>query len=231
MVLKVFIGWDPGQDLAYRVTRASLLKRATIPVEVRPLVLADLQREGAYRRPVDPLAATESTYTRFLTPFLAGEGMALYCDGDFLWLDDVAALIDRLDRSKPLHVVKHDHRPTEVRKMGGRAQTTYPRKNWSSLMVFDAGHPAVRVLTPEAVNRLTAAQLHRMAWIDDHRIGGLDPRWNWLEGWSPPPAEGVPGAVHFTRGGPWLEAYRSVAYADLWRAEAAGLARPLRAVS
>lgn len=93
MVLKVFIGWDSREDIAYQVARSSLLEHASIPVEVHPIKLDELVQEGLYTRTIDPLASTEFTYSRFLTPHLAGyEGWALFCDCDFLFLGDVAEL-------------------------------------------------------------------------------------------------------------------------------------------
>ena len=89
--------------------------------------------------------------------------------------------------------------------MDGAVQTVYPRKNWSSLMLFNCDHPAVRSLTPDVVNRESGAYLHRMQWVADEDIGALPVEWNWLEGWNEKPAQGTPKVVHFTRGGPWFE--------------------------
>lgn len=221
--LRVFIGWDPREPEAYDVAAFSLRRRASRPVEVAPLKQDDLREAGLYWRDVDPLASTAFTYTRFLTPALAGyQGRALYCDSDFLWLADVAklfALAEEPDRA--VWCVQHDHRPREATKMDGVAQTTYPRKNWSSLMLFDCGHPSTRRLSPEVVNTQSGAFLHRMQWAADEEIGDLPVSWNWLEGWNAPPERGTPNVVHYTRGGPWFDAWRNVDYADLWLAERA----------
>jgi hypothetical protein len=109
--------------------------------------------------------------------------------------------------------------------MDGAVQTSYPRKNWSSLMLFNCDHPAVRALTPEVVNRESGAFLHRMQWVAEDDIGSLPVAWNWLEGWNEKPATGTPNAVHFTRGGPWFENWQNVDYGDLWRAERDALER------
>ncbi len=109
--------------------------------------------------------------------------------------------------------------------MDGAVQTSYPRKNWSSLMLFNCAHPSVRKLTPEVVNRETGAYLHRLQWAADDDIGALPVEWNWLEGWNEKPTQGTPKAVHFTRGGPWFENWQNVDYGDLWRAEHAALMR------
>lgn len=219
--IRVFVGWDSREDIAYQVCRQSLLRHASVPVTVTPLRQRDLRTQGLYHRPEDPLAATEFTYTRFLVPYLAGyQGWALYCDCDFLWQADVAALLALADDRYGAMCVPHDHRPTETVKMDGKTQTVYPRKNWSSLILYNCGHPATRRLTPEAVNRETGAYLHRFQWLDDAEIGALPETWNWLEGWSTKPASGQPNAIHYTRGGPWFDEWRQVAYGDLWLAEA-----------
>ena len=150
MALRIFIGWDQREPEAYEVARFSLERRASIPVEITPIKLEELRARGLYRRGEDPLASTEFTYSRFLTPALAGfSGWALFCDCDFLWLADVAELMGFADDGKALFCVQHDYRPTETTKMDGKVQTVYPRKNWSSLMLFNCDHPAVRQLTPE----------------------------------------------------------------------------------
>ncbi len=222
--LRVFVGWDSREDIAYQVCRHSLLRHASIPVEVIPLRQAELRARGLYSRDADPLAATEFTYSRFLVPHLAGyDGWALYCDCDFLWLADVAALFALADPRLGALCVQHDHRPPEATKMNDKTQTLYPRKNWSSLVLYNCGHPQTRRLTPEVVNRESGAYLHRFQWLDDAAIGALPETWNWLEGWCAKPASGHPNVIHYTRGGPWFEKWRAVDYAELWRAEAAML--------
>ena len=222
MDLKVYIGWDSREDIAYQVARKTLLEAASVPVEVEPIRLGDLVDRGLYTRDIDPLASTEFTYSRFLVPHLNGyEGWALFCDCDFMFFSDIAGLLDYRDPSKAVLCVQHDYTPKEATKMDGQAQTSYPRKNWSSFMLFNCAHPSTRTLTPEVVNGQSGAYLHRMQWAADSEIGALPTEWNWLDGWNEPPAQGTPHAVHYTSGGPWFEDYQDVAYADIWRAKAA----------
>jgi hypothetical protein len=204
--------------MAYDVAKFSLERRASIPVEVAPITQHEVRSRGMYWREPDPLASTEFTYTRFLTPALARwRGWALFCDCDFLWLGDVAGLQEYFDPAIAVYCVKHDYTPTETTKMDGAVQTTYPRKNWSSLMWFNCEHASVRRLTPAAVSGQSAAWLHRMEWAADDEIGALPEAWNWLEGWSTGPAKGV----HFTRGGPWFAGWQDVEFAEAWREERA----------
>ena len=215
--LKVYIGWDSREDIAYQVARSSLIQNATVDVEVQPIRLQDLVDQGVYTRDIDPLASTEFTYSRFFTPWLADyKGWALFCDCDFLFFGDVAELLDYRDESKAVLCVHHDYTPKEGLKMDGKIQTSYPRKNWSSFMLFNCAHPSTRSLTPELINRETGAYLHRMQWAADSEIGQLPEVWNWLEGWSGKPASGYPKAVHYTNGGPWFKDWQDVEYSRNW---------------
>jgi hypothetical protein len=226
---RVFIGWDRREPEAYEVAKFSLIRRASVPVVVTPIKVDELRARGLYRREADPLAATEFTYSRFLTPALAGfSGWALFCDCDFLWLGDIAGLASYTREPKAVFCVQHDYRPKEKTKMDGAVQTSYPRKNWSSLMLFNCDHAAVRGLTPDLVNRESGAYLHRMQWAADADIGALPVTWNWLEGWNEKPAQGTPKVVHYTRGGPWFAQWQDVDYGDLWREEFAEMQQQAR---
>jgi len=169
--------------------------------------------------------STEFALARFFVPLLAAkvgrrEGWAVFCDCDFLWLADIAELLDSADATEALCCVQHRHEPLEALKMDGQAQTRYARKNWSSLMLFNLAHPAHERLTLETLNGVPGRDLHRFCWLSDDEIGALPMDWNWLEGSSPLGAAGeLPRAVHFTRGGPWMAGWENVQFADLWRAE------------
>ena len=218
--VKIFVGWDSGEPEAYDVCRSSLIRHASTALEIVPIIQQDLREQSLYSREADPLASTEFTYTRFLVPHLANfQGWAVFCDCDFLWTRDVADLYAYRDDRYAVMCVQHDYQPTESLKMDGRTQTVYPRKNWSSLMLLNCNHPATRRLTVERVNTESGAYLHRFQWAEDTEIGALDPTWNWLEGWDAPKQDGLPGAIHYTRGGPWFENWQDVDYADLWLAE------------
>ena len=216
---RIYIGWDSRQQRAYDVCRHSILRCAATPVEVLPLQLHTLREQKLYWRGEDQLASTEFTYTRFLVPHLAGyEGWALFMDSDFLVTSDINELFECASPDAALLCVQHDYRPEETVKMDGRVQAGYPRKNWSSLVLWNCGHPANRCVTPELVNQQTGSYLHRFQWLNDSLIGHLPATWNWLEGWSEA-ATGVPKGIHFTRGGPWFENWGDVEFAELWRNE------------
>ena len=219
--LKEFVGYDSREDIAWQVARYSLRRHASVPLEVHPLKQASLRELGLYTRPVDVSAATEFSITRFLTPYIADtDGWSVFCDCDFLFTGDIGTLFDHLDPANAVYVVKHDYVPSQAVKMDGKVQSTYPRKNWSSFMVFNGAHPAVKALTPRVVNAESPAFLHRLQWVDDAAIGELPLTWNFLEGEYERPAE-TPKVIHYTNGGPWFENWQDVDYADLWLGEKA----------
>tara|TARA_B100000579_G_scaffold230441_1_gene188820 strand:+ start:3678 stop:4379 length:702 start_codon:yes stop_codon:yes gene_type:complete len=215
--LNVYIGYDSKEDIAYRVCKYSLLKRSSIDVKVNSLKLYELVTRKLYSRDIDPLASTEFTYSRFLVPALSHyKGWSIFCDCDFIFLDDIAKILDNLDSSKAVYCVKHDYTPKEKHKMDGQKQTIYPRKNWSSFILFNCDHPSNKKLNIDLVNSKPGSYLHQFKWLDDEEIGSLDERWNWLEGWTSQHNNNKPFAVHYTRGGPWFEEWQDVEFAKEW---------------
>lgn len=223
MKLKVYVGWDPREDIAWEVCRHSILRR-TDPskVSVMPLVQSELRQTGLYTRAIDTRAATEFSLTRFLTPTLARQdgydGHAVFVDCDFVFTTDILQVLTEVDPAKAVSVVQHDYQPTEAVKMDGCVQYPYPRKNWSSFIVFDCAHPGVRALTPNVVNTADPAYLHRFSWLNDSEIGELDKGWNYLEGWYASHYDKLK-AVHYTLGGPWFDHKMDCDFADLWLTE------------
>lgn len=214
--MRIYIGWDSREQKAYEVCEYTLLKNSE-GLDIRPIILSDLRKSGTYIREEDPYSSTEFTFSRFLVPYLNGyRGWALFCDCDFLWLSDVKDLLDFADEDKAVMVVQHDYKPTSKYKMDGRVQFQYPRKNWSSLILWNCGHPSNLVLTDEMVNKSSGQFLHRFEWLDDEHIGKLPHCWNWLVGWYKEPEDGYPKALHYTEGGPWFNDYKNCEYAEEW---------------
>lgn len=217
MKLKIFVGWDPREDIAWQVCRHSILSR-TNPreVSVAPLIQSELRAQGLYSRDIDKKAATEFSLTRFLTPVLAGyEGYSLFVDCDFLFLTDIQNILNEIDVGKAVSVVKHNYQPTDTYKMDGCVQYIYPRKNWSSFILFNCAHKSNRALTPALVNSAEPSFLHRFSWLDDNEIGELDIGWNYLEGVYPAQYNNLK-AVHYTSGGPWFDHKQNCDFANLW---------------
>jgi hypothetical protein len=237
----IYVGFDPREADAYAVARQSIRSRLNVPIAIRGVVLSDLQARGLYRRPtnikinaegrpemVDVLSvradydgriSTQHAIARFLVPTIHGQGMALFVDGDILARGNLTELfrIAESDTTKAVWCVKHDYTPADTVKMDGQVQTQYERKNWSSCVLFNCGHPSNRALNPEMVNAVPGRKLHAFYWLDDSEIGEFGPEWNWLVGHSDPAID--PKLVHFTTGTPSMPGYENVPYADEWRLE------------
>jgi lipopolysaccharide biosynthesis glycosyltransferase len=224
-MIRVFLGYDPMESVAYHVAAHSILSRASVPVAVAPVALSQLG--AVFARERDPKQATEFSFSRFLVPWLCGyEGWAVFMDCDVLVLDDIERLWSLRDDRYAVQVVQHDHRPREGVKFLGRVQTSYPKKNWSSVMLMNA--PRCRALTPEYVGTASGLDLHRFNWLaSEEEVGPLPARWNHLVDYDPELPEAELSALHYTSGGPWFPEYARCGYAGLWRRELEALKRPL----
>jgi hypothetical protein len=210
--IRVFIGYDPREAAAFSVLAHSIHRRASRPVSVTPLRLSELA--GLYTRPRDPLASTDFSFSRFLTPYLCGfEGWAIFMDCDMLVLDDIAGLWDLRDERCAVQVVKHVHVPREETKFLGATQTRYQKKNWSSVMLMNCAK--CTELTPEYVNRATGLELHQFKWLaSEELIGEIPHAWNHLVGYDAPDPDAR--LVHYTIGGPYFAEYRDCEFAAHW---------------
>lgn len=215
----IYIGYDTREDIAYQVSKFSILQRSK-NVSVIPLKLDDLKEKGLYWRGEDKLGSTEFTFSRFLVPELNDyKGWALFCDCDIIFLEDINNLFNLKDDNYAVMCVQHDYTPKEETKMDGKQQTLYPRKNWSSLVLWNCGHPSNQKISKELINNpeTTGKYLHRFSWLKDEEIGAIPHYWNWLVGWYKKPNDGNPKAIHYTEGGPWFENYRDCDYHQNWK--------------
>jgi lipopolysaccharide biosynthesis glycosyltransferase len=214
-MIKVFIGYDPREAVAYSVLAYSIHARASAPVAIAPLMLSELR--GLLTRERHPLQSTDFSFSRFLTPHLSAyAGWSIFMDCDMLVLDDIAKLHALCDERYAAMVVKHDHVPNEAKKFLDQPQTSYQKKNWSSVMLFN--NAKCRALTPDYVNTASGLELHQFKWLaNDGLIGEIPARWNHLVGYNPPRRDAA--LVHYTLGGPYFEEYRDCEYADAWRRE------------
>ena len=214
-MIKVFIGYDPREAVAYSVLAHSIHARATVPVAIAPLMLSELS--GVLKRERHPLQSTDFSFSRFLTPFLSDfAGWSIFMDCDMLVLDDIARLYSLRDERYAVMVVKHDHVPKESRKFLDQPQTPYQKKNWSSVMLFN--NAKCRALSPDYVNTASGLDLHQFKWLsNDELIGEIPARWNHLVGYHPP--RGDASLVHYTLGGPYFDEFRACEYAEEWRRE------------
>ena len=127
----------------------------------------------------------------------------MFVDCDFIFTRDINELFKLREWDKAVMVAKHDYIPSRQTKMDGQKQVPYPRKNWSSMMLFNCEHESCQKLNPRVVSEQTGAYLHRFQWCQDDEIGDVSPFWNWLEG-EYTPSDVLPGAIHYTQGGVWF---------------------------
>lgn len=219
--MRVFIGHDEREAKAYAVAEHSLRKHSGITAT--PLKADRLADQGLLRRPQDRRGviydlpsnapcSTDFAISRFLVPHLAHTGWALFTDCDVVFMADIAELAT--DDTKAVMVVKHGALNGSGEKMDGQAQLAYPRKNWSSVMLWNCDHPANKRLSLQDVNERPGRDLHAFYWLADSEIGELPREWNWLVGIQPKPAQ--PKIAHFTLGGPWLPGWYGAEHDDIW---------------
>ena len=213
-LVRVFIGFDPREAIAFHVLSHSINSRASTPVSITPLSLHQL--DTLMWRERSPLQSTDFAFSRFLTPFLCNfSGWAIFMDCDMLVLDDISNLWKLRDDKYAVQVVKHDHRPKEKKKFLGQPQSQYEKKNWSSVMLFNC--QKCLKLTPNYVNTATGLELHRFRWLETETlIGELPHKWNHLAGYNDPIPASKISNIHYTSGGPYFEEYRETDYASEW---------------
>jgi hypothetical protein len=216
-MIRVFIGFDSVETVAFHVLAHSIHVRASEPVSVTPLMLSQLA--DVMTRDRHELQSTEFSFSRFLVPYLCDyEGWAVFMDCDMLVLDDMAELWKLRDDKFAVQVVKHDHVPEETTKFLGQPQSKYEKKNWSSVMLFN--NAKCKALSPEYVNTATGLELHRFKWLpSDEEIGDIPHRWNHLVGYDEIVPVGEVSNLHYTIGGPYFDDYKDTDYAAEWLTE------------
>ncbi|MBI2382469.1 MAG: glycosyltransferase [Gammaproteobacteria bacterium] len=210
-MIRIFIGYDPREAVAYHTFCQSVLERASVPVCFAPLALHLLPKYKETHRD----GSNAFIYSRFLVPHLAGyEGWALFADGDMICREDIARLWELRDPSKAVMVVKHDYKTKAETKYLGNRNADYPRKNWSSVILWNCGDPRNRRLDPDYVAAHPGSHLHRFAWLPDEAIGELPREWNWLT--TEYPDNYNAKLLHYTLGTPCFKDYANCDMADAW---------------
>ena len=213
-MIPVFIGYDARESIAFHVLEQSIIDKTTTPVAIIPLASRMLRNFDGQRD-----GTNSFIYSRFLVPELCDyDGWALYMDSDMLLRDDLLKLWDMRDSSKAVMVVQHDYHTKHKRKLIGTPMECdnqdYPRKNWSSLMMWNCGHQQNRILTREFVSESPGSVLHRFQWLKDDEIGSLPVTWNHLVGEYE--VADAANLVHFTYGAPCFSHYRKCDYSTEW---------------
>ena len=214
--IPVFIGYDPREAIAYHVCANSIIRNASAPVAIIPVALnlfTDYKETHGDN-------SNHFVYTRFLVPYLMDfRGRAIYIDGDMVVRGDIIELYESLQTAHDVAVVKHDYKTRMPVKYMGAVNEDYPRKNWSSVIVWDCQSYPNRRLTPDFVQKQPGSFLHRFAWIDDDRIQALPPEWNWLPDELGENTEAK--LLHYTLGTPCFREFADTTQAAEWHKERA----------
>jgi len=209
--IKLVIGFDQRESVAYHTFCQSIIEHASAPLTFMPLAINSLKE---YKE-VHVDGSNDFIYSRFLTPYLNNfEGWAIFADGDMICQADIKELWNLRDESKALLVVKHNYETKVSKKYLGNKNENYPRKNWSSVILWNCSHPKHRILTPEFIAKQPGSYLHRFSWLDDSDIGELPKEWNWLA--IEYPENKNAKLIHYTLGTPCFKEYKDSEMASIW---------------
>lgn len=208
--IPIFIGYDERERAATNVLIDSIYQNSSLPVSITPLVTSQLKNLGIYKRNKDPKQSTAFSFTRFLVPYLCNySGWAIFMDCDMLCRKSISDLWDQRNDEFSIMCVKHNHIPNEKRKFLNEVQSAYPKKNWSSLMIFNC--EKCKALSINYVNNASGLDLHRFNWLGgDHLIGEIKGDWNHLVGvYEDKYKDKKSPLIHWTLGGPWFKEIRN----------------------
>ena len=212
--IPIFVGYDPREAIAYHTCVNSIIRNSSRPVAIVPVALnlfteySETHTDGS----------NHFIYTRFLVPYLMQyDGWAVFIDGDMIVRGDIAELWQLRELNKDVMVVKHNYKTKMTEKYLGSKNEDYPRKNWSSVILWNCANHPNRKLTPEFIQNSTGSYLHRFAWIDDERIGALPVEWNWLPDEFGPNKDAK--LLHYTLGTPSFHEFADTPQSEEWHRE------------
>lgn len=212
--IPIFIGYDPREAVVFHVCSNSIIRHSSKPVQIIPLALNLLQ---GYKETHND-GSNAFIYSRFLVPYLMGyNGHAIYIDGDMVVKSDIVELWEERTFFKDVQVVKHDYKTKKPIKYLGSKNEDYPRKNWSSVILWNCESMTNECLTPEFIQKSSGKFLHRFEWINDSKIGELPIEWNWL-----PDEFGVnkdAKILHYTLGAPCFDEFKDTEMSIDWHNE------------
>jgi lipopolysaccharide biosynthesis glycosyltransferase len=225
-MLDIYVGYDEREAIAYHTFCNSVIRNATQPISLTPLSLSNLK--GYTETHGD--GSNSFIYSRFLVPYLNDfNGWALFADGDMICQEDISKLFEYADETKAVFVVKHNYETKFPRKYLGNTNENYPRKNWSSVILFNCGHPKNKCLTPDYIADSSGAHLHRFAWLDDSYIGEIRPSWNWLA--MEMSHNESAKLIHYTVGTPCFPEYADCDHSKEWWDEYALTTKPVNRIN
>lgn len=234
--LTIFIGYDPKEDICAKILAHTIRSFDTkIKYKIVPLIYNQLYAYGYTNRELDKRGSTEFTMTRFLSAPLVNlyhdlrgqtsyPRLALFLDCDMMFTRSVDSLIEEVDLTKSVSVCKHDYTSSFISKMGGSNQEPYPKKNWSSVSLWNCDNEKTSKLNLDWANNNDPSYLHRFVEFEEDEIGSLDKKWNYLVGEGMDREEyyglkkdELPYNIHHTLGSPRFRLYQDTEYADLWK--------------
>ena len=211
-IADIVVGFDQKESVAYHTFVQSVIENSTIPTRFMPLNIGSLTNYKETHKD----GSNDFIYSRFLVPYLMNfNGWAIYADGDMVCLEDIKKLWDLRDDKFAVQVVKHDYKTKIKTKYWGNKNEDYPRKNWSSLILWNCNHASHKILNPEFIQKQTGAFLHRFSWIKDDEIGEIEKEWNWLA--MEYEEKNDIKLIHYTIGTPCFEEYQNKSLASYWK--------------
>ena len=211
-IADIVVGFDQKESVAYHTFTQSVIDKSSMPIRFMPLSVGSLTN---YKE-VHKDGSNDFIYSRFLVPYLMKfKGWAIYADGDMVCLKDIKKLWDLRDDKFAVQVVKHDYKTKIKNKYWGNKNEDYPRKNWSSLILWNCEHPSHKVLSPEFIQEQPGSFLHRFSWILDEEIGEIEKEWNWLA--MEYEEKNDINLIHYTIGTPCFEEYKNKSLSSYWK--------------
>jgi lipopolysaccharide biosynthesis glycosyltransferase len=213
-MIPIFIGYDPREAIAFHTCVNSIIRHSSQPVSITPIALSNFTNYNETHTD----GSNHFIYTRFLVPYLMKwEGHAIFIDGDMILRADISELWNLRNSAMDVQVVKHDYKTRMPVKYLGAKNEDYPRKNWSSVILWNCNSFPNRRLTPEYVMKAQGSHLHRFEWINEDRLGELPKEWNWLpDEYGPNTAAKL---LHYTLGTPCFHDFATTPMADEWHRE------------
>ena len=211
-LLNIFVGFDQKEAIAYHTFVQSIIENSSIPLSITPLAENNLDEYSEQHTD----GTNKFTYSRFLVPFLMNfKGWAVFVDGDMVCLSDLKKLKRYFDPNLAVSVVKHEYKTKQKVKYFGQKNENYPRKNWSSVIVWNCSHPKNKILKPSFINKKEGSFLHRFKWLEDVEIGELPKTWNWLA--IEYQERKKIDLIHYTLGTPCFREYSNTSLSSYWK--------------
>ena len=211
-IVDIVVGFDQKESVAYHTFVQSVIENSTIPTRFMPLNIGSLTNYKETHKD----GSNDFIYSRFLVPHLMKfNGWAIYADGDMVCLKNIKKLWDLRDDKFAVQVVQHDYKTKIKNKYWGNKNEDYPRKNWSSLILWNCAHQSHKILTPEFIQKQSGAFLHRFSWIKDKEIGQIEKEWNWLA--MEYEEKKDINLIHYTIGTPCFKEYHDKSLSSYWK--------------